>query len=1156
MRDLVLQVKVVLIVSSLILWHGIAKAQEFRPIDGKGVHKTHPEWGATNTPIITIAPPAFTNGYSTPSGQDWPNPRAISNAVFAQSESILDDANRSDFVFVWGQFVDHDITLSPDGTTEHLDIPVPKGDKYFDPKSTGTAVLPMNRSDYIPGTGTDITNPRKYYNGITAYHDASNIYGSTQERANWLRSFKGGKLRTSKGNLLPWNTLTGEEDGQIDPDAPVMAMPFPFIKKYFVSGDVRANENPLLTALHTLFTREHNRLCDELIAAHPDWNDEQLYLKAREIVAAELQSITFQQWINALGLELAPYSGYDENTNPQIMNVFSTAAYRFGHSTINSKLYFLKENGQLQDDGIAYLRQNFFNPRRLKEHGIAAAFRGMTTQVAQANDTKMINDLRNFLFGAPGSGGVDLASANINRGRDRGLPSFNEYRESLNLPRFTSFNQFSDQAAADLASIYNDIDDVDPWVGMLAEKKAAGEMFGETLKAILKRQFEALRNGDRFFYEIDPGLTKEERETIKNTTLADIIIRNTDAEFMPENVFFAQHAYAEVRSIDGSNNNLQHPKWGSVGEAQQRLTTIAYADGISAPAGQDRPNPRNISNKIFAQESDVADPLRLSDYNFAWGQFIDHDITFVPDANNDPAMIQVPECDEWFDPNCEGRAVIPMQRSMAMPGTGTDVNNPRQVFNGITSFLDGSTIYSSYEDWANWLRTFKDGKLKTSRGNLLPYNTYTGEFEDPIDPAAPKLANPNPRVTKYFVSGDIRCNENPLLTSMHTLFMREHNRKCDELKVLHPDWTDEQLYQKARKWVGGLIQALAFEEWLPTIGVKLPPYTGYNPDMNPQIFNVFSAAAYRYGHSTINSRLIRMDNDGNHMAQGDILLRDAFFNPNAIAEMGDILPYLKGMSAQVEQDFDTKIIDDLRNFLFGPPGAGGMDLAAININRGRERGLPDYNTIRKDFGLNPVHSFAEITSKPRLRQQLAETYGSVDNIDPWVGMLAEDHGDDELFGELVMRIVTMQFQAIRDGDRFYFENDPGLSKAEKEELKHTTFGQLIMRNTDLTTMKDNVFLVDESLIATEDVKEDQPVQLSVAPNPASDFINVPVIGNSGNAISIKIYDVNGKMLKFIPVGKASGEKIRVDVRSLIKGVYLIQQYSDSGITAQGKFIKA
>ena len=1156
MSDLRLRITLLLTLGALFVFQGAVVGQEFRPIDGQGVHPTHPDWGATNSPMITIAAPSFSDGYAAPSGVDRPNPREISNAVFAQSESILDPANRSDFVFVWGQFVDHDITLSPDGSTESLDIAVPKGDKYFDPKGTGTAVLPMHRSDYIKGTGTDITNPRKYYNGITAYHDASNVYGSTLERSNWLRSFKGGKLRTSKGNLLPWNTLTGEEDGAIDPDAPEMAMPFPFIKKYFVAGDVRANENPLLTALHTLFMREHNRLCDVLAAEHSDWNDQQLYMKAREIVSAELQSITYQQWMDALGLELAPYAGYDENTNPQMTNVFSTAAYRFGHSTINSKLYFLKEDGSLQDDGIAYLRQNFFNPKRLKDHGIAAALRGMTTQVAQDNDTKMINDLRNFLFGAPGSGGVDLASANINRGRDRGLPTYNDYREAMRLPRLERFDQFSESSAADLASIYKSVDDVDPWVGFLAEKKADGEMFGETLKAILKRQFEALRDGDRFYFEIDPGLTEAERAEVKNTTLTDIIVRNTDAEFMPENVFYAQHAYAEVRSIDGSNNNIAHPNWGAVGEAQQRLTTIAYADGISAPAGPDRPNPRNISNKIFAQEGNVEDPLRLSDYNFAWGQFIDHDITFVPDSDKDPAMIAVPECDEWFDPNCEGRAIIPMMRSEAMPGTGTDVNNPRQVYNGITAFMDGSTIYGSNKDWANWLRTFKDGKLKTSKGNLLPYNTYSGEYDDPIDPSAPKLANPNPNVTKYFVSGDIRCNENPLLTSMHTLFMREHNRKCDELKAQHPDWTDEQLYQKARKWVGGLIEALAYEEWLPTIGVKLPPYQGYNPNMHPQIFNVFSAAAYRYGHSTINSALYRMDDDGNHMPDGDILLRDAFFNPTAIAEMGDIDPYLKGMSAQVEQDFDTKIIDDLRNFLFGAPGDGGMDLAAININRGRERGLPDYNTIRKDFGLAPVRSFADITTKSRLRQQLAETYGSVDNIDPWVGMLAEDHGKDELFGELVMRIVTQQFQALRDGDRFYYENDPGLTKEEKAELKRTTFGELIMRNTGLTTMKENVFLVDESLIATEDVSGDHPVQLAVTPNPAVDMVEVPVSVKDGEEVSIKIFDVNGKLQKYIPAQKASGQVLKINVSTLQKGVYLIQQYTGSGVAAQGKLIKA
>lgn len=151
---------------------------------------------------------------------------------------------------------------------------------------------------------------------------------------------------------------------------------------------------------------------------------------------------------------------------------------------------------------------------------------------------------------------------------------------------------------------------------------------------------------------------------------------------------------------------------------------------------------------------------------------------------------------------------------------------------------------------------------------------------------------------------------------MHTLFTREHNRLCTKLANEFPSWNDEELYQRARKLVGAEIQAITYEEWLPELGMELDTYLGYNASVDPGIMNVFSAAAYRYGHTTINSVLVRMDNAGNYMAEGDILLRDAYFNPGATKDIGGIEPYLIGMSTVIQQDFDCKIIDDLRNFLW------------------------------------------------------------------------------------------------------------------------------------------------------------------------------------------------------------------------------------------------
>lgn len=511
------------------------------------------------------------------------------------------------------------------------------------------------------------------------------------------------------------------------------------------------------------------------------------------------------------------------------------------------------------------------------------------------------------------------------------------------------------------------------------------------------------------------------------------------------------------RTIDGTINNLEHTSWGAAGVNLIRFTDADYADGISAPAGPNRANPREISNALFAQENPINDPLNLSDFCWVWGQFIDHDIGLTDNSATEPAMIPVPSGDPWFDPLESGQVMIPMMRNKYDEQTGTDLNNPRQHPNEITAFIDGSTVYGSDEHRANWLRTFTGGKLKTSTGNLMPFNTLSGEMEDAVDGDAPEMADDVGQAERLFVGGDVRANENPLLTAFHTLFVREHNRQCDLLAAVHPEWSDEELYQYARKIVGALIQVVVYEEWLPAMGVHLPAYAGYQPDVDPGLLNVFTGAAYRLGHTLLNSQIQRIDNSGAILPQGNLLLREGFFNPAVVMESGGIDPLIKGMAIQVQQSMDPKVVNDVRNFLFGPPGAGGLDLAAININRGRERGLADFNTVRENFGLAPYQFFQQISSNAAVFTKLLSLYTSINDIDPWVGMLAEQRMPGALFGETIMEIMMYQFGTLRDGDRFYYENDPVLSQAEKNAIKNTSLHDIIMRNTGITLMQNNVF---------------------------------------------------------------------------------------------------
>ncbi len=510
------------------------------------------------------------------------------------------------------------------------------------------------------------------------------------------------------------------------------------------------------------------------------------------------------------------------------------------------------------------------------------------------------------------------------------------------------------------------------------------------------------------------------------------------------------------RTISGEHNHPNQPLLGAAHTALIRLAGDGFVDGQSIPAGPNRPNPRTISNTLFAQEGLLNDPVGLSDYTWVFGQFIDHDITLTEGAS-ESTPIPVPAGDPDFDPFFFGSVVIPFQRNTPRLGTGFGIGNPRNYDNEITAFIDGSGVYGSDDARANWLRSFVDGKLKISAGNLLPYNTLNGEIDGELDPSSPHMADGVGNSPLHFVAGDVRANENPLLAGFHTLFVREHNQQCERLKAEHPDWEDEQLYQHARKLVGGLIQAIVYNEWLPTMGVNTGEYLGYNDAVHPQLTNTFTAAAFRVGHTLLNGNIRRLDANGQVIPEGNMTLREAFFNTDVLAETG-LDPFLRGMAEQTQQKMDSRVVDDVRNFLFGPPGAGGLDLVSINIMRGRERGLPDYNQIRQAYNLPRNFTFQQINPDSDVFSVLEELYGDdINDIDPWVGMLAERSENGSIFGSTILRIMEKQFTDLRAGDRFFYLNDPVLSEEEKDWIHNTTFQQVIMRNSGIDLMQENVF---------------------------------------------------------------------------------------------------
>jgi hypothetical protein len=514
----------------------------------------------------------------------------------------------------------------------------------------------------------------------------------------------------------------------------------------------------------------------------------------------------------------------------------------------------------------------------------------------------------------------------------------------------------------------------------------------------------------------------------------------------------------EVRSYDGSDNNRREDDWGSAFSQLQRLADANYSDDVSSMIFTDRAGARQISNTIVNQEpgENLPNAFGTSDFTWQWGQFIDHDLDLTDGSADEPQPIPVPSGDRYFDPAGTGTAVIPFNRAIYDPDTGYDAGNARQQENEITSWIDASMVYGSSAERAAALRVGPDSPLlATSSGNLLPFNTAS-------------LTNANgpvPDPTTLFLAGDIRANEQIGLASMHTLFVREHNRMAQLLRERDPDASAESIFQATRRLVSAQIQIITYNEFLPAlIGPNaIPPYTGYDDDINPTIYNEFSAAAFRLGHSMVSDQLLRLDANGNAVDGGPLSLARAFFTaPSLLTADDDIDPILRGLASQTHQTIDTKVIHSLRNLLFGVPGSGGLDLTALNIQRGRDHGLPSYNDMRVAMGLPAVTAFSQIGDDPELQQSLQDAYGDLSKVDLWIGGLAEtplrERGSQ--LGELFQAILVKQFTDIRDGDRFWYQND--LNDDELELVENTTLAQVIRRNTGIgNELQDNVFYVNQ-----------------------------------------------------------------------------------------------
>ena len=479
------------------------------------------------------------------------------------------------------------------------------------------------------------------------------------------------------------------------------------------------------------------------------------------------------------------------------------------------------------------------------------------------------------------------------------------------------------------------------------------------------------------------------------------------------------------RSIDGSGNNLAHGNMNAAGADFVRIGPANFADGVDSMF-TNLPNARDISNIVVAGHGDDANPEGLSGMMYAWGQFVDHDLDLAKSDGKTHIDITIPQ----GDPTLSATS-ISMTRTVIDPTTGV-AGKAATAVNSITGWLDGSQVYGSDATTAASLRT-ADGHMLTSAGNNLPI------------------------VNGAFAAGDVRVQENPDLTALQTLFVREHNYQVDQLKSLHPDWTGDHLYEQAKAIVTAEIAHITYSEFLPhLLGPNaISAYKGYDPTVNATISEEFAGAAFRFGHSIVSANLQKVGEQGQDVGPA-VSLKDAFFQSTGGFEAdGGAAGLLRHLSGDLSNALDVHVVDDLRNFLDVPPVA--MDLAAINIQRGRDLGLGTLNETRIALHLKPYATFSELTSDPTTAAALKNAYGSIDKVDLWVGGLAEDHQPGAMMGQTFQIIIGDQFEALRDGDRFWYQNQ-GFDAQTLSQIQHTSLSDVMLRNTDTQHIQADAFV--------------------------------------------------------------------------------------------------
>ncbi|XP_073784112.1 thyroid peroxidase isoform X3 [Danio rerio] len=517
----------------------------------------------------------------------------------------------------------------------------------------------------------------------------------------------------------------------------------------------------------------------------------------------------------------------------------------------------------------------------------------------------------------------------------------------------------------------------------------------------------------------------------------------------------------EYRSITGVCNNRKNPFWGSANTGLARWLPAEYEDGENQPKGWNAgrqyngfqlPPVREVSKRIIRSSSSALQEDRdYSQMLVDWGQYIDHDISFTPQSSSQTSFTPGFDClrtcvsaDPCFpiqisrdDPLSRNSSCLPFFRS-SPSCTGLQ----RQQLNSITSFIDASTVYGSSEEQQQILR---------NSAGLLAVSDEFWDTGRPFLPSVPQrpsaclqqpgsLALLEARV-ECFAAGDSRVNEVLPLAVLHTLWMREHNRLAELLVQINTHWGKQRVYQETRKIIGALHQIFTMRDYIPkvigqdSVNEFLGPYEGYNE------LNQSFQEDERYETLT---------------------LQQSFFSPWRLVREGGLDPVLRALlsAPAVLQDQEHLMTEELTERLLVLNVPQNLDLAALNLQRGRDHGLPGYNAWRVFCGLDRVESRSDLlklVGSDDLVEEIMDLYGHPDNVDVWLGGLLERPLSGARTGPLFSCLIGKQMKKLRDGDRFWWENPGVFSPEQRHELQTHSLSRVICDNSGLTEVPLDAF---------------------------------------------------------------------------------------------------